>query len=234
MRGIINNIINFYDTETKILDVLITNTQKALEQSEKERKANEQVQRVENFVKDLIMNLNNMLTKFYFFKDRKNRKREQMTDKQVKAITKFAVFVKTLAGNAGSLLKRFQHSLTFEEKVDEEIRELEASVGRRLKEFDAALDETGGTLTIRLINFARNIAGSFTKLIPVQRIYLTMTNSRKSYSPLGKSPQNTKEDSLSRPQDSGDNELETLFNYSGIKSVKSDEKRSKRLMQLKA
>ena len=234
MRGIIDNIINFYQMQAKALGVLVANTQKALEQSEKERKANEQVQRVENFVKDLIMNLNNMLTKFYFLRNRKNRKREQMTDRQVKAITEFAVFVKTLAGNVGSLLKRFQPGLTFEEKVDEEIRELEASVGRRLKEFDAALDETSGTLTIRLINFARNIAGSFTKLIPVQRIYLTMTNSRKSYSPLGKSPQNTKEDSLARPQDSGDNELETLFNYSGIKSVKSDEKRSKRLMQFKA
>jgi hypothetical protein len=207
---------------------------KALEQSEKERKANEQVQRVEKFVKDLTMNLNNMLTRFHFLKERKNRKQEQMTDKQVKAITEFAVFVKALTKNVGSLLKRFQPGLTFEEKVDEEIRELEASVGRRLKEFDAALDETGGTLTIRLINFARNIAGSFTKLIPVQRIYLTMTNSRKSYSPLGKSPQNTKEDSLARPQDSCDNELETLFNYPGIKSVKRDEKRSKRLMQLKA
>ncbi len=230
MRGIINNIINFYDTETKILDVLITNTQKALEQSEKERKADEQSRRLENLVRDL----NNMLTRFYFFNDRKNKRQEQMTDRQVKSITEFAIFVKTLTKKVCSLLNRLQQGQTFEEKIDEEIRELEASVRRRLKEFDAALDETSGTLTIRLINFTRDIASSFTKLIPVQRIYLTMTNSRKSYNPLGKSPQNTKEDSLARPQDSGDNELETLFNYSGIKSVKSDEKRSKRLMQLKA
>ncbi len=208
----------------------MANTQKALEQSEKERKANEQIQRVENLVKDL----NNMLTRFYFLKERKNRKQEQMTDSQVKAMTGFAIFVKTLTDNVRSLLRRFQHGLTFEERVDEEIRELEASVRRRLKEFDVALDETSGTLTIRLSNFARDIAGSFTKLIKVQEIFLRVANSRKSYSPLGESPQNTKEDSLARPQDSGDNQLENLFNYSSIKPVESDEKRSKRLMQLKA
>jgi hypothetical protein len=230
MRGIINNIINFYEIQAIALSVLVANTQKALEQSEKERKANEQIQRVENLVKDL----NNMLTRFYFLKERKNRKQEQMTDSQVKAMTGFAIFVKTLTDNVRSLLRRFQHGLTFEERVDEEIRELEASVRRRLKEFDVALDETSGTLTIRLSNFARDIAGSFTKLIKVQEIFLRVANSRKSYSPLGESPQNTKEDSLARPQDSGDNQLENLFNYSSIKPVESDEKRSKRLMQLKA
>ena len=242
MKSIINNIINLYEIQAKALSVLVANTEKALEQSENQRKANEQVQRVENFVKDLIMNLNNMLAKFYFLKDRKNRKQEQMTDSQMKAVTEFAVFVKTLTKKVCSLLNRFQEGHTFEEKIDKEIRELDAGIGQSLKEFDEALDETSGTLTIRLINFAKNIAGSFTKLIKVQEIFLRMANSRKSGRRLEESIQTIKEDLPARTQDIGDplcclrqqTRGETLFNYSGIKSVKSDEKRSKRLMQLKA
>jgi hypothetical protein len=161
MRGIINNIIGFYEMQAEVLDVLLVNTRKALEQSEKERNADEQAQRVENFVRNLIMNLNNMLAKFYFLRDRKNRKQEQMTDRQVKAITGFVIFVETLTENVRSLLRRFQDGHTFEEKIDEEIKGLETCVGQRLKEFDRALDETNGTLTIHPIKVARNVAGSF-------------------------------------------------------------------------
>ena len=46
MRGIINKIITFYSIQAEALSILITNTQKALKQSEKERKADEQIQRV--------------------------------------------------------------------------------------------------------------------------------------------------------------------------------------------
>ena len=191
MRGIINNIINFYEMQAKALGVLVANTQKALEQSENQRKANEQIQRVENFVKDLTMDLNNMLAKFYFLKDHKNRKQKQMADSQVKAVTEFAVFVKTLTKKVGSLLNRLGESRTFEEKIDKEIRELDAGIGQKLKEFDKALEETSSTLTIYPIKFVRNIAGSFA------------------------------------------NQLGNLFGRSSIKSVKSDEKSSKCLVQLK-
>lgn len=220
--------------QAEALNVLLANTRKALDESEKERKANEQIQKVENFVKDLTIDLNNMLTKFYFLKDRKNRNQEQMTDSQVKAITEFAVFVKTLTKNVFSLLKRFQAGQSFEERIDKEIRELETCVGRKLKEFDEALDETNGTLAIRLIKFARNIAGSFAELIQAQTIFLPIASRGKCAKPLGKSTQDINEDSPAQTQDGGDNQLENLFNYSSIKSVRSDEKRSKRLMQLKA
>ncbi len=234
MRGIINNIINFYQMQAKALGVLVANTQKALEQSEKERRANEQEQRVEGFVKGLIMNLNNMLTRFYFFKDRKNRRQEQMTDKQVKAITEFTVFVKALTKNVCSLLKRFQESQSFEEKIDKEIRELEAGIGQRLKEFDKALDETNGTLLIRLINFVRNTAGSFTKLIKVQKVFLRTAHSRKSGRRLEESTQNIKEDSQARIQDTGDGRLENVFNCSSTRLVRNnEEKRSRCPMDLK-
>ena len=191
MRGIINNIINFYEMQAKALGVLVANTQKALEQSENQRKANEQIQRVENFVRDLTMDLNNMLAKFYFLKDHKNRKQEQMADSQVKAVTEFAVFVKTLTKKVCSLLNRLGESRTFEEIIDKEIRELDAGIGQKLKEFDKALDETTSTLTIRPVKLVRNIAGSFA------------------------------------------DQLGNLFGRSSIKSVKSDEKSSKCLVQLK-
>jgi len=152
MTGIINKIINFYEMQAEAMDVLLANTQRALEQSEKEGNADEQAQRMENFVRNLIMNLNNMLAKFYFLKDRKNRRQEQMTDRQVKAITGFAIFVKTLTENVRSLLRRFQENQTFEEKIDEEIRWLETCVGQRLKEFDRALDETNGSFADKLGN----------------------------------------------------------------------------------
>ncbi|MBU1260436.1 hypothetical protein KKH65_02625 [bacterium] len=163
MQGIIDNIINSYDTQAEALGVLVANTQKAIDQSGKEGNADEQVQKVENFVRNLVMNLNNMLTKFYFLKDRKSRKQEQMTDRQVKATTEFVIFVRTLSENVRSLLRRFRESQTFEEKIDEEIGELETCVGQKLKEFDKALDETDGTLTIHPIKVTRNIAGSFVK-----------------------------------------------------------------------
>jgi hypothetical protein len=137
MRGIINNIINFYEMQAKVLGVLVANTQKALEQSENQRKADELIQKVENFVRDLIMNLNNMLTRFYFLKDRNKRQHKEMTQTRVKALANFTNFVKTLTGNVSSLLKRSLKSHTFEEKIDMEIMELEACIGHKLKEEDS-------------------------------------------------------------------------------------------------
>jgi hypothetical protein len=136
MRGIINNIINFYEMQAKVLGVLVANTQKALEQSEKERKANAQAERVEN-IKDLTMDSKNIPARFYFLKGRKNRKQEQMTDSQVKAVAEFAVFVKALARKVCSLLSRLWENHTFEEKLDIEIMELEACIGHKLKEEDS-------------------------------------------------------------------------------------------------
>lgn len=217
--------------QTEALRVLVANTQKALDQSEKERKANEQAQRVENFLKDLTKDLNNMLTRFYFLKERKKRKREQMTDSQVKALAEFAIFAKTLTKHVYSLLNRFQAKDTFEEKIDKEIKELEVIVKQRLKEFDKALDETKNTLTNCIISSAQNIAGSFTKLLRVQKTFLT--NNRKSDRLLEKSTQNTNHGSLIRIQNSGDNNFEKLFNCSDIKSATSHNKKSKFLMDLK-
>jgi hypothetical protein len=219
--------------QAKVLGVLVANAQKALEQSENQRKADELIQRVENFVRDLTMDLNNMLAKFYFLKDRKNRKQEQMTDSQVKAVTEFAVFVKTLTKKVCSLLNRLQKSQTFEEKIDKEIRELDAGIGRRLKEFDAALDETSGTLTIRPVKFVRNITGSFAKLLQVRNLVLAITNRKKLDAPLKKPGHNIKEDSQVGIPNLCDGEFENLFNGLSIDSDNSNKESSECLMKVK-
>jgi len=80
-----------------------------------------------------ITSNHNMPAKFYFLKDRENRKHEQLTGSQVKAVTEFAIFVKALASKVCSLLSRLWENHTFEEKLDKEIMELEACIGRKLK-----------------------------------------------------------------------------------------------------
>ena len=149
MRGIINNIITFYDLQAEALGILIANTQNALEESDKDRKAIQQAEKVDNFVKDLTMNVNNMLTRFYFLKEHKD-----MTEEQAKTLVDFVNFVKTLTRNVHLLICRFQkvNGQTFEEKLDKEIKEMEAQVKRRLKEYDEALSGTSSTLKYRLLN----------------------------------------------------------------------------------
>jgi hypothetical protein len=220
MRGIINNIINFYQIQAEALNVLVINTQKALEQSDRERKANEQAQRVENFVRNLIMDLNSMFMKFYFFKDRKNKRYEPMTDRQANVIAEFAIFAKTLTKRVRPLLNRFQQDRNFEEKIDKEIRELETSVRRKLRKFDKALDETKAALPTRLIQFARNITGGFGNLFQA-RSFVAVANKRKS-DKISKKPaqnQDIEESFSAQRPNTNDDRLENLFNSLNIKSV---------------
>jgi len=232
MKGIINNIINFYQMQAKALGVLVANTQKALEQSEKERKANEQIQRVENFVKDLIMNLNNMLTKFYWLKERKKRRHEEMTQNQVKVLVDFANFVRTLTRNIHSLLARFQkvNSKTFDEKIDKEMEELEDHVNERLKEYDEVLSGTSDTLKYRLSKYVSN------KLESVINKFFK----RKSFVPeepektkLGSLPPHRLEDAPTDSTDSRDTQLERFINVLDTNAGGSSSKKSERQIHSK-
>ena len=131
-------------------------------------------------------------------------------------MTEFAVFVKTLTGNVSSLLKRFQESRTFEEKIDKEIKKLEANIRRKLQEFDKALEETTSTSTGYLVNFAQSITNSFAKLSRARNIVRAVTNTCRDVSatrrrgklnkPPKKFPQNVKEDSQACIQDTGDSQ----------------------------
>lgn len=234
MKAIINNIIDFYCIQAENLNVLLSITQRTLDESKKERKTNEQIQRVENFVKDLTMDLNNMLAKFYFLKARKNRTQEQMTDRQLKAIAEFTVFVKTLTKNVCSLLKRFEESQAFEEKIDKEIKELEVSVQQKLKEFDKALDEPTDTLTTRLFRFTRNTTGRIGDLFQAHSLVLAVANRRKTDKLPEKTAQNIEKNFSAQNPNTNDDRLENLFKGPNIKSVESNEKKSENLMHLRA
>jgi hypothetical protein len=154
--------------QAEALGVLVANTQKALEQSERQRRADEQVQRVENFVKELTMDLNNMLTKFYWLKERKKRRHEEMTSEQVNAMVNFAHFVKPLTEKVHSVLEYFQKSPTFAEKVDRDMKELEAHIKVQLKRFNEVLDATHDTLAIRLSKYAKTLVGTASKFFTDQ------------------------------------------------------------------
>jgi hypothetical protein len=232
MRGVINNIINFYEMQAKALGVLVANTQKVLEQSENQRRADEQIRRVENFVKGLTMDLNNMLAKFYFLKDRKNRKQEQMTDSQVKAVTEFAIFVKTLTKKVCSLLNRLQESQTFEEKIEKEIRELETGIGRKLKEFDKALEEIPEALTIPLVKHAGNIISGFVRILRIRDVVPAIANRKKLDRSLKESSQNI-ENYQVETSNLCDSQLENLCNGLNINSVNDSRESSKNLMRLR-
>jgi len=137
MSGIIDNIITFYDMRARTLGVLIANTQKALDELEEERKADEQAKEFESFVKNLSKDLNNMLTRFYFRKEHKH-----MADGQVKVLTDFVSFTQNLTEKVRELLTRFQKDETFEKTNERELQQLQAHVKRKLKEFDEVLEKT--------------------------------------------------------------------------------------------
>jgi len=232
----------------KALSVFVANTQKILKESERKGKADDQAEKMENFVKNLTMEVNNMLARFYFQKEH-----EQMTDDQRKALVDFVNFVKTLIKSVQSLLRRYQKSQTFEEKLDKEIKELEDHVKQKLKEFDEALSETSDTLTNHLSKYVCDIAagirGRLKALALVcQRRKLTRENTGTTLTvdnkinldvsssltkPLA---HNIKEDSLTGPIDSRDSKLETLFdgpNMININEANSDSEKSERQIRFK-
>jgi uncharacterized phage infection (PIP) family protein YhgE len=158
MSGIIDNIITLYDMRAKTLGVLMANTQKALDELEEERKADEQAKEFESFVKELSKDLNNMLTKFYFQKEH-----QRMADGQVKALTDFVSFTQSLTEKVRELLTRSQKGETFEKTNERQLQQLQARVEQKLKEFDDALNGTSDTLKKRLIERVGNVVNGVTK-----------------------------------------------------------------------
>ena len=146
MRGIIDNVIAPYEMRAEVLGVLVANIEKALRGPavDGESKGDEQAKKLEDLLKDLTMDVNSMLTRFWFQKERHDRKNESMSDEQVKNIANFAGFTKTLTGNVRSLQRQLDgiNGQTFERKLDEGIEQIERGVKKNLKEFDEALKKT--------------------------------------------------------------------------------------------
>ena len=221
MKAIINNIIDSYRMEAEAWSVLLDSTQRALEQAENKGKADEQAQRVESLVRNLIMDLNNLLARFYFLKDRQRRGREQMTDDHEKAVVECAAFVKSSAQSLSLVLSRCRETPTFEEEIDKEIRELEASVRRRVREFDEILDGTKPPLTSRIVRLTRNMVGSFSRFLRIRSVVPTAADQRGS-------------DSQESAQDASDSEWESAFERPNTGSISGDEENSKCLIDSKA
>ena len=161
MRGIIDNIITFYEMRAEALGVLVANTQKAIEESapDRERMDSEQEEKLNNFVKDLTDDVADMLTRFRFQKERKLRNNEQMSDDEVRNLADFTNFVKTLTEDLRSLLTRFQSApgRMVGDEFDKETGQMEIYVKKRLKEFDKVLNGTNKTLRSRLRESVGNV-----------------------------------------------------------------------------
>lgn len=227
MKGVINNIIDFYQMQAEALNVLVTNTQKALEQSEKERKADEQVQRVENFVKDLTKNLNNMLTKFYWLKERKKRRHEEMKPDQVNAMVDFAHCVKSLTKKVQPMLEYFRKSPTFAEKVDKDIKELE-DYKAQLKKINEILDETSDTLAIRLSKYAKALSGRVWKIFTNGGFSILKSNQVTPSKRSEGQPYGDKDGIFAFVASPPDEELENLAYGLDITSAQKSNNKSKR------
>ncbi len=228
MRGIINNIINFYQIQAKALSVLVTNTQKALEQSEKERKANEQAERIKSFVKELTMDLNKILTKFYWLKERKKRRHEEMTSDQVKAMVDCAHWVKSLTKKVQPVLEYFRKSPTFAEKVDRDMKELEAHIKAQLKRFNEVLGETPDTLAIRLGKYANILSGTVRKFFTQRRFSILKSKQLTHTKQSEEQPYNNKEKISAFVASPPDEELENLVDGLDISSAQKSNNKSKR------
>jgi len=226
MRGIINNIITFYDLQAEALGILVTNTQKALKESQRERKANEQAERIGNSVKGLATNLNNMITRIYFLKEHKD-----MTKEQKATLMNFVNFVKTSTENIQSLLARFQKadSRTSKEKLAREIKEIEAHIKQRLKEYDKALSGMSGTLKYRLCKYVRNKAASIKKFLRGKSFGLKETEKAK----IDNIPPHKLEHAPIDFIDSRDTQSESFIDVLNINTGGSSPKKSERQIHLK-
>jgi len=160
MRAVIDNIMTFHEMRGKALSVLVDISERALEESAAgaKRKTEEPVERVDDFARHLIIAVGDMVTRFWFQKERRERDGEQMTDEQAKNVADFVSFVKTLTNDVRSLLTRFQEGRgrRFEKKFEKEVRQMETNLRKRLKEFDEALDRMNQIRKGRLSKYVCN------------------------------------------------------------------------------
>jgi hypothetical protein len=177
MGGIIDKIIRFYQMRSEALGIVVGNTEKALVETERERKANEETEKLQNFAKNMTWDVNNMLTRFYSRKERKEKRYQRLSDEEVNALVDFANFTRVLAVSVSSLLSRLRKNETFEEKLDEEIKRFEIYVKKRIKEFDEVLEDA---LTGRGRMFIKRLAkrlGNVVRGVHRQRIGATWIDS---------------------------------------------------------
>lgn len=146
MINVISRIISSYQMRAYAMSILLANTQKALQEfaPREEVIIDAQQEKLNTFVRSLTTAISDRLTRFWFLKERKQRKGEAMTDEEITRLSDFANFVKTLTGDVRSLatLSAGSGEQTFEQEFEKELKRMEAYVKKRLKDFDVALDRT--------------------------------------------------------------------------------------------
>lgn len=161
MINVIGRIISFSQMQAAVMSILMTNTQKALHESApyEEGLAGPQNERLNKFSKSVTTAVSDMLTRFWFQIERKQREHKPMSDDEIKNVRDFVGFVSTLTKNMRSLPNHLQSvdNLTFEAEFDKKLHEVEAYTKKRLQEFDEALDETGKGLKSRFAKSLRSI-----------------------------------------------------------------------------
>jgi stress response protein YsnF len=92
--------------------------------------------------------VDDMLTRFWFQKEHKGKYGDSLTDDQIKNLEDFTNFVKVLTESVRSLLARCRaaSNQSFEQEFEKELKQMEAQVRKKLREFDKALDGTNGRL----------------------------------------------------------------------------------------
>ena len=147
MIHVIDRIISFSQMQAAVMSILMTNTQKVLHEFApyEEDLAGPNDERMNKFSKSVTTAISDMLTRFWFQIERKQREHKPMSDNEIRNVRDFVSFVRTLTGNMRSLPNHFQSvdSLTFEAEFERKLQEVEAYTNKRLQEFDEALDGTG-------------------------------------------------------------------------------------------
>jgi deoxyribodipyrimidine photolyase len=161
MIDVIGRIINLSQMQAAVMGILMTNTQKALHEFAPYDKGigGPQDERLNKSSKSVTTGVGDMLTRFWFQTERKQREHEPMSGDEIKNIRDFVSFVRNLIENMRSLPNHFQSidNQTFEAEFDKKLQEVEAYTKKRLQEFDEALDGTGKGLKSRLGKSVRSV-----------------------------------------------------------------------------
>lgn len=161
MIDVIGRIISFSQMQAAVMSILMTNTEKALHEFApyEEDIGGPQNERLNKFSKSVTTAVGDMLTRFWFQIERKQRENKPMSDDEIKNVRDLVSFVRNLIENMRSLPNHFQSidNRTFEAEFDKKLQEVEAYTKKRLQEFDEALDGTGKDLKSRLGKSVRSV-----------------------------------------------------------------------------
>jgi len=128
------------------------------------------------------------------------------------------------------LLSSFQKSQTFEGKIEKEMKEIEAHVKQRLKEFDEALSGTRDTLKKRLIKYLSNKVESLSKFFKGKRVVPEEAEKAKPDRHQAYGLENIPLESIN----ARDTQLESFINVMDTNTGVGCSKKSKRHIHLEA